>query len=680
MPIELMADGGRPRREGFADLGMAGIERIGDLTAAIGQGAGHLDGAGHQRVVDRFAAAFETVVDAREQRFQRDRNGLCAIECAAFHGRDLLLDEAARFLQAMAELVVEISALDRKRVFDRAESVGQRGVEALGMAAEAVGCGTALSDERVLELLQPRSEGLVDAIAVGGDGGNRFGGDEGEASVDRLHLTGQARDRGPGIGDEALMERLGVLAERAGCRLGIVGELLVHGIEMPGEIVHRTFGDHVQPLLHGGGMIVEHGQGFARDPAELSVDRLAMLVERFHGAGRCRQEKSLQLRRPRAEAVDRLARDGVEPSADGAGMLIERGHRVGRRALQALVQGLGVFGQRADRLLSGLHQAAVHGFPMLVERAGALRGDGVELVVHRIDVAGEGGQGLVRDPADALLNRVGMLSKSGDGLVGRTGEPLVHVGAMRGKRVRRLRGRGGDATVEILVVCGQGGVHRFGTLVKAFGMSIQDASRLCHSLVQALREPLRSAGQRSHRVLRGGAEAGVEIFVVSDQRGIGRFEPFVEAFGMRIEGAGRLGHDLVQALRQSLRSGGQGRDRILRGGGDTAVHVLVVRDERGIDRFEAVVETFDVGVERAGRLGGNPLEAILHVFVLGQEGGVGRLHAVLESTRVSVEGARRLAGNTLEPRVERLRRGGEGDDRLRYGRRESAVHLVVVGG
>ncbi len=619
---------------------------------------------------------------------------------------------------------MQVAALDREGVLDRSEPVGQRRVETLGMAAETVGGSAALSHERVLELLKPGRQGFVDAVAVGGDGGDRLGGDRGEAGVDRLDLSGQARDGGAGVGDEALLKRLGMLAERAGGRLGVAGELLVHRVEMAGKVLHRAFGNFVQPLVHRTGVAVERGQRLAGDVAELRVHRLAVGVERCSGLGRAggkllvqggrmmvqrgdrrsggRKQQSLELGGAAAETLDGVSRHGVEPLADRARMPIERGERVVRRRLQALVHAVGVLRERADGLLRRVNEAFVHGVGMVVQRSRRLRGEGVELVVHRVGVAGKGGHRLIGNAADALLQRVGVLRQGGDRIAGGCGQPLVHVDAVRGQRLGGLGRCGGDPAVEILVVRQERRVGSLQPVVEARGVRVERIGGSCRNLTELRVERLRAGRQRRDRIFGGGGEAPVHVLVMSDKRGIGRLHALVETGGVHVERARRLRRNLGELGVQRLSAGRQRRDRILGGGGETPVHVLVMSDKRGIGRLHALVEAGGVHVERtrrlcrslgelgvqclrAGRqrrdriLGGGG-ETPVHVLVMSDKRGIGGLHALVEAVGMRVERPRRFGSDLLHALVQVLSARRQGRDRILGGCGEAAVHLLVVSG
>ena len=107
----------------------------------------------------------------------------------------------------------------RERALDGAETIGQRRREAFGLVADAVGDGTALSDESLLEHREPVGERLIDPIAMHGDRVDGLGGGVGEAVVEVVGVIADRGDSLLGGRIESSLQRIGLTGEsvRASC-------------------------------------------------------------------------------------------------------------------------------------------------------------------------------------------------------------------------------------------------------------------------------------------------------------------------------------------------------------------------------------------------------------------------------------------------------------------------------
>ena len=165
---------------------------------------------------------------------------------------------------------------------------------------------------------------------------------------------------------------------------------------------------------------------------------------------------------------------------------------------------------------------------------------------------------------------------------------------------------------------------------------------------------------------------------MGQERGVGGLHALMETAGMRVERVGRLGRDPLQALVYRLRVVRQGFDGGLGGGGETPMHLLVMGEKGGVGGLHAIVEAVGMGVERARSLARDLLHALVEMLRACREG----RHRVLggrgkETVHLFVMGAERRVGGG-EPLAERITVGRQRARGLVRGRGETLVEMVGV--
>ncbi len=152
-----------------ADLvGLRG-QRLCHVAAAFGQHTGDVDGALDQRIVERRGPRAEIVVDAGNKPVERGRD-LCGFGCrTVLEGLDLAFHGGRRFAGPLAEPLHQSLSVAAKDCFDLAHLLEKRSRQRADAAADAVGKGGAIDNDKLLEGLETCGEFAVERAGAHGD-------------------------------------------------------------------------------------------------------------------------------------------------------------------------------------------------------------------------------------------------------------------------------------------------------------------------------------------------------------------------------------------------------------------------------------------------------------------------------------------------------------------------------
>ncbi len=113
----------RARRENVADFHGFLVERADDVMAPFAQNSGDIASPRAESLVERCCVRVEALVDAADERVESLADLLGLGGRARFKGVDPRFQSRRGLLRTQSELFIEIAAVNRKRMFDRADAV-----------------------------------------------------------------------------------------------------------------------------------------------------------------------------------------------------------------------------------------------------------------------------------------------------------------------------------------------------------------------------------------------------------------------------------------------------------------------------------------------------------------------------------------------------------------------------